>query len=140
MEESVPDLVLGETLWDFANQDVYESRAAFVEAVRRYHAEVQAHAPDICPEECWRPDAVVLGAPRVIVQYISEAPGRNEEDGEVELASDDGEKFTAGEFLHKLHNAAVRRLRENYHRWFEGLELSAFTADGVPVYTLRLGS
>jgi hypothetical protein len=140
MEEPVPAFVLADALWNFADQDVYESRAAFVEAVRLYHAAVHEYAPGARPEECWRPNAVVLGAPRVVVRFVSEVPGRAEEDCEVELVSDNGEAFTAGELLHKLHNAAVGRLRENHHRWFEGLELSAITTEGVPVYTLRLGS
>jgi hypothetical protein len=140
MEEPVPDLVLADTLWDFADQEAYESRAAFVDAVRSYHAEVHDYAPDIRPEESWRPKAVVLGAPRVVVQFISESPSRDEEDCEVELVSDNGETFTAGELLHKLHNAVVGRLPENHHHWFEGFELSAITGEGVPVYTLRLGS
>jgi hypothetical protein len=42
--------------------------------------------------------------------------------------------------LYKLHNAAVARLRDKHHSWFEGFELSAITEEGVPVYTLRLGS
>ncbi len=140
MGEFIPDLVLADTLWDFAGQQAFESRAEFVEAVRRYHAVIQDYAPDISAEECWRPDEVVLGVPRVVVQFLSETPGRIEEDCEVELISDSGEAFTAGELLHKLHNAAVGRLRENHHRWFEGFQLSGITAEGVPVYNLRLGS
>jgi hypothetical protein len=45
-----------------------------------------------------------------------------------------------GELLDKLHNAAVARLRDNHHQWFEGFELSAITEKGAPMCALLLGS
>jgi hypothetical protein len=44
-----------------------------------------------------------------------------------------------GELLDKLHNAAVARLRDNHHQWFEGFELSAITEKGAPLCALLLG-
>jgi hypothetical protein len=140
MDEPIPDLVLADTLWDFANQEDYSSRKEFIDAVRRYHVQVQEYAPDINPAECWQPSAMVLSVQRVIVRFVSEPLNGPEEDCEVELLSDDGQAFTASELLYKLHNRAIGRLRDNHHRWFEGLELCAITEEGVPVYTLRLGS
>ena len=102
--------------------------------------EVHEYAPEIEPQECWRPTSLVLGVPRILVQFLSEASGRAEEDCEVELVSDSDQGFTAGELPHKLHNAAAGRLRENHHRFFAGFELSAVAPEGVPVYNLRLGS
>jgi hypothetical protein len=138
MEDALPDVVLADTLWDFAHQQAYPSQATFEEAVRCYHVEVQEYAPKVAPDEAWQPHAVVLKVPCVIIEFQSEAPVA--ETCEVTLTSNDRREFTAGELLFKLHNAAIERLRDNHHRWFEGLELSAITEENVPVYTLRLGS
>jgi hypothetical protein len=140
MTDPFPELVLADTLWDFAGQAEYASRPAFEEAVGRYHAGVQEYAPEIRPEENWQPGAIVLRAPRVIVHYFSDSGIDEESWHEVELVSDDTVGFRGGELLFKLHNAAIGQLRNNAHRWFEGLELSAITAEGAPVYDLRLGS
>jgi hypothetical protein len=140
MDDPLPNYVLCDTLWDFLDQDVYSSRALFEEAVRQYHLQIQKHAPDIHPEECWQPNAVVLRSPRVLIRYLSDSGIDEELWHEVELLSDNDKWFTAGELLFKLHNAAIAILRHNAHRWFEGLELSAITKEGVPRYSLRLGS
>lgn len=58
----------------------------------------------------------------------------------VELARDDGLGFTGGERLFKLHDAVVGQLRDRGHRYFEGLELSGATTDGVSIYSLGLES
>lgn len=139
MDEPTPRLVLADTLWDFANQGKYGSRAEFDEAVRCYHVEVQEYAPDIQPEECWRPSVVVVQSPCVMIRYFSDSTG-DEVWHEIELVSDDATGFTGGELLFKLHNAAVGELRHNAHHWFEGLELSGVSDEGIPVYRLRLGS
>lgn len=139
MVEPTPELVLADTLWDFANQGEYASRAEFDEAVRRYHVDVQAYAPDIRPEESWRPSDVVIQSPFLVVRYFSDSAG-GELWQEIKLDSDDGAGFTGGELLFKLHNAAVGQLRFNNHHWFEGLELTGITEEGMPVYDVRLGS
>jgi len=140
MGQPFPEFVLADTLWDFARQGEYESRSSFEEAVRRYHAETHEYAPDIRPEENWQPAAVVLLSPRVVVRYFSDSGIDDELWHEIELVSDDEAGFEAGELLFKLHNAAIGQLRYNAHRWFEGLELATITEEGVPVYSLRLGS
>jgi len=139
MEPEYPADILRDTLWDFHDQRVYLSQAAFEEAVQQYHLEAQTYAPEIRPEECWQPTAIVLKSPIVEIRYFSEPLGE-EVWHEVELVSDNGKWFTAGELLYKLHNAAVERLKGNSHRWFEGFELESVTDSGVPVYILVLGS
>jgi hypothetical protein len=140
MDDPLPDLVLADTLWDFFRQEEYASQAAFEAAVHRYHLELQEGSPEIVPEEHWQPRAVVLRVPCVIIEFEAEATDGAADVCEVTLTSNDGRSFTAGELLFKLHNAAVARLRNNHHRWFEGFELSAITEDNVPVFALRLGS
>jgi hypothetical protein len=140
VDESFPATILRGTLWDFAEQDLYSSRASFEDAVRQYHDRVLALAPDIPTEERWQPTAVVLRSPRVIIRLISDSGIDDRLWHEVELASDNSESFTGGELLFKLHNAAIGILRYNAHRWFERLDLSGMTSEGVPLYSLRLGS
>lgn len=135
-----PEYILCDTLWDFHEQYTFSSQAAFEEAVLRHHQEAEEYAPDIKPEECWQPTDVVLRSPRVVISYFSDPPGEGEVEHEAEFVSNNGESFTAGELLYKLHNAAVEQLRDSGHRWFEGFELDSIGEQGVPVYRLRLGS
>jgi hypothetical protein len=140
MCEPFPDYLLCDTLWDFKGQDTYSSQAAFEVAVLRHHQEAGEWAPDIRPEEHWQPAAVILESPRVIVRYFYDSIGEEQIWQEVELVSDNGESFTAGELLYKLHNAAIRHMSCSGHHWFEGFELETATESRVPVYSLRLGS
>ena len=59
----------------------------------------------------------------------------------VELAADNGESFTAGELLFKVHNAFVAHLRQMDHQYFEGFSLDEHQEAGKPpLYNLDLGS
>jgi hypothetical protein len=135
-----PKHLLDETLWDFAGQPAFPSRAEFVAAVLRHHREAQEYAPEIRPEESWRPAQTALRCPRVVVRYLCDPPGEEPSWRETELASDEGSSFTDGEFLHKLHNAIIEEVRDNGHHWFEGLEFEGLARAGVPVYCLIPGS
>jgi hypothetical protein len=140
VSEAFPEHLLDETLWDFAGQPAFPSRTEFVAAVLLHHREAQEYAPDIRPEESWRPDHIALRCPRIVVRYYCDPPGEKPSWRETELASDDGSSFTDGELLYKLHNAIIEEVRDNGHRWFEGLEFEGLARAGIPVYRLIPGS
>jgi len=118
--------------WSFIGSP-FPTRAAFEAEARQYQI-------DITGEDSWRPDEVVIPAPRVAVQYMC-WEGEEQVEPVVEFVADDGRAFTAGEVLFKLHNALVERLRDINHHFFEGLMLSASVATGgVPLYHLVQGS
>ena len=55
--------------------------------------------------------------------------------------SDNGESFTAGELLFKLHRTMVEDLRGCDHHFFEGLTLHSRQTDGKSLlYVVSLGS
>lgn len=102
-------------------------------AVRTYELQIRGTAT-------WRPDRIAFRRPRIAVQYRcrrgSEQMGRL-----VELSCDNGEVFTAGELLFKVHNAVVEDLRDGGHHFFEGLEFSGLReSDWVAEYVLVQGS
>jgi hypothetical protein len=58
-----------------------------------------------------------------------------------EFTADDGESFTAGELLFKVHNRFVAELQQMDHKYFEGFSLSGQPQLGEPpLYDLDLGS
>jgi hypothetical protein len=90
--------------------------------------------------EVWRPEDVVLHSARVRVSpdvawYLTD------DHPTVEFAADNGESFTAGELLFKVHNAFVGDLRRMDHKYFEGFTLDEDQGPGEPpLYNLDLGS
>lgn len=135
-DDSLPPELLGRVTWSFFSGEVFADPAEFSERVRRYNAEI-GH------EEEWKPDEVVLHVPRVRITYFGVETPDDEEysDRSVELASDNGAHFTAGELLFKLNNAVAPHLETVDHCYFEGLELSAPSAGGEPpVYRMDQGS
>jgi hypothetical protein len=128
----LPKLVLRGIQWSFIGEP-FTDRTGFNHKVRHYQI-------DITGEDTWRPNEVVLPCALVRVVYMCWA-GDEQIEPVVELASDDGESFTAGELLFKLHNAVVGQLREINHHFLEGLELhSNQAADKPPLYVLHQGS
>ena len=125
-----PELLWGVS-WTFRGEP-FADRAAFVAAVAEYQD------PD--GGEVWRPDEVVLRTDRVRITpdvhwYLTE------EHPTAEFAADNGESFTAGELLFKVHNRFVAELRRMDHKYFEGLTLDERQeSGGPPLYGLDLGS
>jgi hypothetical protein len=125
-----PELLSGVS-WVFRGP-AFDDRATFDAAV----AEVQHPGR----KGLWRPENVVLHTGRVRVSpdvawYLTE------DHPTVELAADNGESFTAGELLFKVHNAFVAHLRQMDHKYFEGLTLDEDQELGKPpLYNLDLGS
>lgn len=140
MTESFPRRLLSETLWDFASQGPYKTRAAFDSAIYDYHRAAQEYAPDISIDECWHPSEVVLVSHCVVIRYFCDPFGQNANWREIELASDDGTAFAAGELFFKFHNAIIPYVQDNAHRYFEGLEFEESTEFGIPVYCAAFGS
>jgi hypothetical protein len=125
-----PELLWGVS-WVFRGQP-FVDRAAFSAAV----AELQSPEHGVV----WRPDEVVLRSARVRVSpdvawYLTD------DHPTVEFVADNGESFTAGELLFKIHNAFVADLRQMDHQYFEGLTLDEEQESGEPpLYNLDLGS
>src|SRR5262245_34934581 len=130
----LPREVLGDVSWSFRDER-FADRAAF-------DAEVRQEQIDIHGQDTWRPDEVALACPRVrIVCDDFEEEGEPEDDPILDFRADDGESFTAGELLFKLHHAIAGRFYLGDHVFFEGLHLQRSPEQGgTPVYDLYLGS
>lgn len=127
-----PKQIMNALSWSFMGEK-YQSRLEFDAEVR----EVQIELRKI---DSWQSDEVVLQSPRIGIQYHHAEGGFYKEDF-FEIESHNGEFFTAGELLFKVHNAVVEQLREIDHHFFEGFYLlSIRSRDNLPVYRLRQGS
>ncbi len=125
--------------WDFLGEVPYASESEFEEAVGRCHQQELGH-PEPGEEEVWQPEAIVLHSPRIGIDYYTDPIGEPGAYHYVELLSDEGQWFSAGHLLFKLHNATIGRLTDSGHHWFEGLVLERVTEAGVPVYSMIPGS
>ena len=82
------------------------------------------------------PDAVAIRSAKLRVKYTNA-------DGEpvVELEADNGQWFTNGELLYKIHNSVAADLSEVDRHYFEGLARWPMKRQSWPPgYWLRLGS
>jgi hypothetical protein len=128
--EYPPELLWGVS-WTFRGEP-FADRSDFDAAVAEYQD------PD--RGEVWRPEEVVLYAGRVRVSpdvawYLTE------EHPTVEFIAGNGESFTSGELLFKVHNRFVAELRQMDHKYFEGFTLDEDDDAGEsPLYGLDLGS
>jgi hypothetical protein len=128
----LPKEVLRRVYWSFIGAP-FADRAAFDEKVRQYQMTIGG-------KDTWRPEQIVIPCPRIRVVYMC-WQGDEQVEPVLELVSDHGESFTAGELLFKVHNAVVEQLREINHHFFEGLGLhSRQTAGKPPLYVLSQGS
>lgn len=131
MEHLPAHLLLGIS-WPLAGA-TYASQADFERAVTDYHQGVTGDA------SAWRPGDVAIRAPRLRVRY--RAYDAADREPVVELAADDGEAFTAGELLFKVHNAVAAALTSRDHHYFEGLGRSRPSGEPpTPTYLLWQGS
>lgn len=126
MSEEFPRNLMRDVYWAFGGK-VFESRAEFSEKIRQYQI-------DIKEKDDWQPEREVLSA--AVINLIYEFwEGDREVEKTVEILADNGESFTAGELLFKIHNLVTEDLREMDRHFFEGLSL-----DKPPTYWLSLGS
>jgi hypothetical protein len=129
---ALPNQVLGGVYWSFIGAP-FADRADFDDEVRRYQI-------DIGGKDTWQPDEVVIPCHRIRVVYMCWQGGEQIEPV-IDVASDNGVSFTAGELLFKLHNAVVEQLRDINHHFFEGLSLHPHqSAQKPPLFILRQGS
>lgn len=134
--DDFPLNVMPAAVWSFFKGEQFTDAAEFNRRVSEYHA----LGGD---DDTWEPDEVVFPAPALRVAYFGvESPDDDEySDFEVQLRSDDGAQFTAGELLLKLHNAVAPHLKGVDHCYYEGLYLTdAPLEDGVPLYEMMQGS
>ena len=130
-KEKCPKEILTEVRWAFYGGR-FDTIGEFLKAVQEYHEEIDADE--------WQPEEVVLGCKEVTVQYAY----WDEEDEEIEddfRLTADGDHFSAGELLFKIHNQVVECLEEEDQHFFEGLSLyKNATSKDAPFYILELGS
>ncbi|MBX7170881.1 MAG: hypothetical protein K1X72_07985 [Pyrinomonadaceae bacterium] len=126
MNEEFPKNLLRDVYWSFGGK-VFENQAEFSEKVRQYQI-------DIKEKDDWQPEKVVLesSAINLIYEFWEDD---DEIEKVVEINADNGESFTAGELLFKIHNLVVDDLRGMDRHFFEGLSL-----DKPPTFWLNLGS
>jgi hypothetical protein len=132
MAKELPLRVMDSVCWSFVGSP-FATREEFNERVRQYQIRIRK-------QDSWRPNEIIIPAPRVAVRYMC-WEGDEQIHPVVMLEADEGSGFGAGLLLFKLHNAVVEQLRQIDHHFFEGLVLAGWVEDGrVPLYQLRQGS
>jgi uncharacterized protein (TIGR02996 family) len=129
-----PQRLLDGIYWSFIGEP-FATRADFDAAVGQSQVA-------IIEENNWNSGEIVLAHPRVWVRYMCWESGEQRYPV-LDLTSDNGEFFTAGELLFKIHNAVVRQLRKIDHHFFEGLvreQGKESVGDEPPRYRMRQGS
>lgn len=131
-KEKYPKEIMKDVCWAFYGGQ-YNIVEEFVKAVQEYHRGLDADG--------WQPDEVVLECKVVTVQYAYWNEEENDETEEDFKLTADGNGFTAGELLYKIHNRVVEHLEEEDRHFFEGLSLYGDAApEDTPFYFLDLGS
>lgn len=125
-----PKRIMKDIVWSF--RESYPDRVAFIDEVRDYHLAI------VKSTDRWRPDEVVLTAPRVHITY-EHWEGDDQLDRTTTFTADDGRAFTTGELLWKINEDAAPRLQNQDHKFFEGLDLGE-TEGNDPTYDMHLGS
>ncbi|MCC6123737.1 MAG: hypothetical protein IT426_02140 [Pirellulales bacterium] len=129
---TTPKPLMVNILWCFSGSP-FNDRVSFDEAVRKFQIKIRKG------EDEWQPEQIVLRYPRIRIQYMC-WQGDDQIEPILELVSDNGEYFTAGELLFKIHNAVVDQLSQIDHKFFEGLSLDERGSVQVPLYQLGQGS
>lgn len=150
-------MTLNDIAWSFTKKS-YEDPEAFNREISDYQKRIYKN------DDRWHPDEIVFNVPELNVQYeawISNAEDLlanetlideedvfdedNSEDGmfQVEvvarLQADNGEHFTASEFLRKVHNQQVNKELGD-HVFFEGTDETPEIIDGLPLCYIACGS
>lgn len=131
-KEKYPQEIMTDVRWAFYGGQ-YDTIEEFMKAVQEYHEELDADG--------WQPEEVVLACKEVTVQYAYWDEEEEDETEEDFRLTADGDGFTAGELLFKIHNRVVGDLENEDHHFFEGLSLYKDAApENRPFYFLGLGS
>jgi len=134
-----PEKFMTNVYWSFSDTEQYYTLTAFNAAVYNYYQEVNVDSD-------WEPNQLVLNVPFVQIQYLYMEYDNFENDYiEVEpiitLEADNGENFTAGELLYKVHNTVSENITNTSAHFFEGFILYEESKDKeVPLYFLICGS
>lgn len=131
-KEKYPKEIMKDVRWAFYGGQ-YNTVEEFMKAVQEYHEELDTNG--------WQPDKVVLECKVVTIQYAYWDEEEEDETEEDFKLTADGNGFSAGELLFKIHNRVVGHLEEEDRHFFEGLSLHKDAApEDSPLYFLELGS
>ncbi len=128
-----PKEIMPDVRWGFYG-GIYKTFETFITEVKKYNEDF---------ENDWNPNEIVFDAKVLTIQF---AYWDEDDDDEVEEDFDlhaDGDSFTAGELLFKIHNHVVEKLEDDDHHFFEGLTLwegENYSNPQAPLYFLNQGS
>jgi hypothetical protein len=133
--DKLPAELMHGIAWSFFGREPVEEQHALEALVAAYQIELGA-------TDRWRPSDVAIEVPRIRVRYFGVNPDDPDEytDYEAELSSANGQSFTNGELLFKLHNRVVGHLRDADHCYFEGMRLVEPAGEEPPLYEMIQGS
>jgi|GEM_PF-5460696 len=109
--------ILHNIFWNLSN-DKFQSQTDFEKALKNYNEEIshQFFAIDL--------SETIINFPKIVIQYSSWDKKRDEEvEKDFSLQADNGQFFTAGELLYKVHNKICKAMQEIDNHFFEGFEL-----------------
>jgi len=152
-------MTLNKIAWSFTNEIFTD--------IEKFNKEVTQYQIDIYKtEDRWNPNEIVFEFPEMQIQYMAWVKGPkdllenetlieddedvfddedNAEDGEFQveilakLKADNGENFTALEFLMKAHNQQANKELGD-HVFFEGTDENPEIIDGLPTCYIACGS
>ena len=116
-------------IWSFIGKP-FESLSAFIEEVKKVQLKFRE-------SDSWEPDEVILEEPVIKIRY-NFWKGKNKSEPVIELKSDNGRNFAAGELLFKIHNAVAEEVDDVEHHVFDGLSF-VDREESIPVYWLNQG-
>lgn len=154
-------MALDNVRWSFSEVK-YTSAEEFNEAITEYN---DAIAEDLDKPSCWNPSEIVIEASEIQIQYMAwidepsqilanerlvpEDEGVFEEEDEdgyqveliAKLEADNGNSFSALEFMFKVHNQQVNKDLGD-HIFFEGIGDEPFTDEttGLRTWYIACGS
>jgi hypothetical protein len=132
-----PKELLKDIYWAFSNGQ-YANQNEFETAIKTYHKEIVGGGLPV------NLNTVLFESPKLVIQYDM----YNEEEEDYDelqelLVAENGNNFTAGELLYKIHKHIGSKLEDDDNCYFEGL-LFATIEDpdypDIPVYFLITGT
>lgn len=133
-----PQRLLSDVLWDFRHPP-FSSEKEFIEALTIYNEKIREKR---FPRD-WYAQALSIGS-KMLIQY--EWWDTEEEDSiedDLLLSSNDGNDFTIGTLLYKIHNSICDKFPQDDNCFFEGLILfedNDPNVPDIPYYYILLGS
>lgn len=128
--------IMQNILWNFGTKP-FESKQTFIVELEGYNKEVTGQEFSIDLE------SPVLNSTRVVIQYMFFDDQEEEIEPSFLLEADNSNFFTQDELLYKVHNVVYTKLKDQNHKFFEGLLLWEGENPNypeVPLYFVQLGS